>query len=342
MADFIKNEAGVNVYLPGQTQTASNWGERPQPLTAAARRGIYFEALGAGLFIAAAIGASNTVLADEGPSPFAQEPDKIHQVLVPPENPPLVDTIANYPHNLQQLFPGLGVYDQQKVLEAAVVAAEDFQLTKTDEERLISLYPKVAEYAEKYGIPERLMIGQIATESRGDPKAVSETAGAEGVAQIMPWLSKERGIDPYDIDASLDLMGQILRDEYERFGDWSLAVWSWHIGDGEVYRAIQAYERANFTECKLKDVIVPHHVDPAGRDEAVNESLQRRTEYKRFIKDYQINTFKLFEVEEIKTHYSGVGFDGTLDYVSRIAGLSIKLEDLISGRVEVAKEHQVE
>lgn len=323
MSDYQENE-GVKV------------SEKSVSSLAQGQRSMYLEVLGAGLVLAAVIGASETVLANSGPSPFGNENGAKNQVIVPPEHPPVYEISKIYPQNLELLYPGLDVYRQVSALDISVTAAEKFALNGGDIKRLKDLFPKVEHYAEKYGIPKWVMLGQIAAESKGNADAVSP-AGAEGVAQIMFWLSSERGIDPYDVDESLDAMGQIIREEYDRFGDWSLAVWSWHVGDGEVYWAVQAFERATFTDPKLRNVYVPLLSDPSGLSEANTEGQRRRDEYKQFITANKVNTYKLFEVEEIKGRYSEPGFNLTLDYLNRIAGLSIKLEDLIEGRVEIAQ-----
>lgn len=339
MGDFIKNEAGVNVYIPGSKQPNVPI-ERPVSARAAETRGgIYLEVLGAGLVIAAAIGASETVFADSGPGPFENDNGTKNRVIVPPEQPPVYEISKIYPNNLELLYPGLDVYQQVSALDVSVDSAENFALSGDDVKRLKDLFPKVEHFAGKYGIPKWIMLGQIAAESKGDPVAISP-AGAEGVAQIMPWLSSERGIDASDVDASLDTMGQILRDEYDRFGDWSLAVWSWHVGDGEVYRAVQLYEQSTVVDSKLMDIVVP--AGKVGGNNADMEVARKREEYKQFIGASKVNVFKLIKIDAVKSRYEGPGFDLTLEYLNRIAGLSIKLEDLIEGRVQVVQEHHVE
>jgi hypothetical protein len=46
-------------------------------------------------------------------------------------------------------------------------------------------YPEIAKAAAKYDIPAQLIVGVMATESKGDPKALSY-AGAAGLMQLMP------------------------------------------------------------------------------------------------------------------------------------------------------------
>ena len=60
----------------------------------------------------------------------------------------------------------------------------------------------IRENAKRYGLEEEQLQAVILTESRYDPKAVSET-GARGVMQLMPdtaaWIAKESGLPATDL-----------------------------------------------------------------------------------------------------------------------------------------------
>lgn len=56
-------------------------------------------------------------------------------------------------------------------------------------------------------------------------------AGAQGVAQFMPKVAEERGLeDPFDPIAALPASAQFLRDHYRYFGNWGLAAAAYNAG----------------------------------------------------------------------------------------------------------------
>ena len=89
------------------------------------------------------------------------------------------------------------------------------------------------ETARRYGIPEDLFLRQIKAESAWDPNALS-SAGAIGLGQLMPGTAKELGVDPRDPAQNLDGAARYLRQQYDRFGDWSLALGAYNAGPGRI------------------------------------------------------------------------------------------------------------
>lgn len=83
--------------------------------------------------------------------------------------------------------------------------------------------PYVAEASARFGMPENWVRSVIATESGGDPKAVS-AKGAMGLMQLMPdtWKDIESlhglGPDPFDPKANILAGTAYLRAMYDRFG----------------------------------------------------------------------------------------------------------------------------
>lgn len=56
-------------------------------------------------------------------------------------------------------------------------------------------------------------------------------AGAQGVAQFMPKVAEERGLeDPFDPIEALPASAQFLRDHYRYFGNWGLAAAAYNAG----------------------------------------------------------------------------------------------------------------
>lgn len=121
----------------------------------------------------------------------------------------------------------------------------------------------IREKAREYGVPEDVAIGVGLLENGGSETAKSP-AGALGVFQLMPGTAKSLGLavtsklderrDPVkNIDAGM----RYLALNYYRFGDWGLATWAYHAGEGNVSKAVQLYAKANH------GVTLPGVNDPA-------------------------------------------------------------------------------
>lgn len=110
--------------------------------------------------------------------------------------------------------------------------------------------PQAASVAAKYGIPEHIFTGLIHEESRGNQNAKS-SAGAIGYTQLMPSTAKGLGVNPYDPQQNLDGGARYLRQQYDTFGSWKLALAAYNAGPGAVkqyggvppYAETQAYVR---------------------------------------------------------------------------------------------------
>ena len=104
--------------------------------------------------------------------------------------------------------------------------------------------PIFEEILNKYDMPEELKAMAV-IESAMNPRAVSR-AGAKGMWQFMYATAKMYGlhIDSY-VDERLDPVksaeaaAQYLKDAYEIFGDWNLAIASYNCGAGNVNKAIR-------------------------------------------------------------------------------------------------------
>ena len=86
-----------------------------------------------------------------------------------------------------------------------------------------TLQANIAEASQRFNIPENWIRAVIATESGGDPKAVSPK-GAMGLMQLMPdtWgdmnLTYGFGSDPFDPHANILAGTAFLKAMYDRFG----------------------------------------------------------------------------------------------------------------------------
>jgi hypothetical protein len=96
--------------------------------------------------------------------------------------------------------------------------------------------------ARRHGIPEDLFLRLVRTESAFRPTAVS-SKGAIGLAQLMPHTARLLGVNPHDPGQNLEGGARYLRQQYQKFGDWRLALAAYNAGPGAVerYRGVPPY-----------------------------------------------------------------------------------------------------
>ncbi len=117
-------------------------------------------------------------------------------------------------------------------------------------------YPWMMEIFDKYNLPEELVYITI-IESSLNPVAVSP-AGATGIWQFMYQTGKTYGLevnsfvdDRRDPVKATDAAARHLRDLYNIFGDWGLAISAYNCGAGNVKKAIyRSGGKTNFWEVK--------------------------------------------------------------------------------------------
>lgn len=116
--------------------------------------------------------------------------------------------------------------------------------TKTMLERMPLFFPLYERMLAQYGLPDELKYLSI-VESALNPRAVSH-AGAGGLWQIMPGTGRDLRLyqDDY-VDERMDPVKateaacKYLRDLYNIFGDWELAMAAYNCGPGAVKRAMR-------------------------------------------------------------------------------------------------------
>jgi soluble lytic murein transglycosylase-like protein len=110
--------------------------------------------------------------------------------------------------------------------------------------------------AQKYGLDPAIFARQITQESGWNPTIVS-SAGAVGIAQIMPVTAKWWGVDPLDPIASLDAAAKADRNALDRYGgDWRLVLAAYNAGPGAVatYGGVPPYSQTeNYIRLILAD-----------------------------------------------------------------------------------------
>lgn len=90
--------------------------------------------------------------------------------------------------------------------------------------------------AVRHGVPTDLFLRLVQQESGGNAKARSHK-GAIGLAQLMPGTAKVLRVDPHDPNQNLEGGARYLRQMYEKFGTWRLALAAYNAGP----EAVQKY-----------------------------------------------------------------------------------------------------
>ena len=122
-----------------------------------------------------------------------------------------------------------------------------------------SYYQMAIRMAKKYDIPKQLFFNLVTAESNWDPVIVSPR-GAIGLAQLVPATAEELGVDPWDALENLDGGARYLRQQYDMFGTWELALAAYNAGPGAVarYDGIPPYaETEDYVKKIMADVVVP-------------------------------------------------------------------------------------
>lgn len=96
--------------------------------------------------------------------------------------------------------------------------------------------------ATRHRIPVGLFTKLVTTESAWKPKAVSR-AGAIGLAQLMPGTARRLGVDPWNPRQNLEGGARYLRQQFDRFGTWRLALAAYNAGPEAVvkYKGVPPY-----------------------------------------------------------------------------------------------------
>jgi membrane-bound lytic murein transglycosylase D len=122
--------------------------------------------------------------------------------------------------------------------------------------------PMIRRILDEEGVPQEL-IHLAQAESAFQPRAMS-WAKAGGMWQFVPATGKEYGLkagqlhdDRFDPEQATRAAARYLRDLYEEFGDWYLAVASYNCGAHAVARAVERTGHADFWELYRRNQL-PH------------------------------------------------------------------------------------
>jgi len=154
-------------------------------------------------------------------------------------------------HQNRDLKPG-GMGDQLSALRHRILA-NPFPIPEVVAED--SIYNIAIEMAARYNIPKQLFFNLVTAESNWDPAIVSHR-GAIGLTQLMPGTAGDLGVDPWDAYDNLDGGARYLRQQYDRFGTWELALAAYNAGPGAVnkYGGIPPYEETQEYVKKILDL----------------------------------------------------------------------------------------
>lgn len=83
--------------------------------------------------------------------------------------------------------------------------------------------------ARRHGVPEDMFLRLVQQESGWNAKAVSHK-GAIGLAQLMPGTAQLLGVDPANPRQNLEGGARYLRQQYDRFRSWRLALAAYNAG----------------------------------------------------------------------------------------------------------------
>lgn len=103
--------------------------------------------------------------------------------------------------------------------------------------------PMAQAAARRHGIPEDLFLRLVQQESGWNPTARSH-AGAIGLAQLMPFTARKLGVNPHDPKQNLEGGARYLRQQYNKFRSWRLALAAYNAGPGAVekYSGVPPYK----------------------------------------------------------------------------------------------------
>lgn len=87
--------------------------------------------------------------------------------------------------------------------------------------------------ARRHNIPQDLFLRLVQQESGWKPAARSHK-GAVGLAQLMPATARTLRVDPHNPHENLEGGARYLRQMYDKFGSWRLALAAYNAGPGAV------------------------------------------------------------------------------------------------------------
>ena len=128
----------------------------------------------------------------------------------------------------------------------------------------------VEQTARMHGLPPLILTALVMRESGFCANAVSRT-GAIGYGQLMPATARDLGVDPYDPRQNVWGSAKYLRQQWDTFEDWRLALAAYNAGPGAVtrYGGIPPYQE---TQAYVRNVLGTYNV-LSGRGRVLQPAL---------------------------------------------------------------------
>src|SRR6266487_197910 len=122
-----------------------------------------------------------------------------------------------------------------------------------------SCFDMARQAAQQAGIDPTLFVKQINQES--GCSNVTSPAGAQGVAQLMPFMSYALGVNPHDTQQSLQAGARLMAGYLKMFsGSWALALACYNAGSGRVKQVLASYGDAWLSHLPLETQNYVHNI----------------------------------------------------------------------------------
>lgn len=152
----------------------------------------------------------------------------------------------------------------------------NFAFGREAEERRRIIFPLVHQIACEEGLPVGLFDAMIMQESGYRPTAIS-SAGAVGLAQLMPGTAVELGVDRYSLVENLRGGARYLKQHVDRFGRYDLALAAYNAGPKRVERGWQIPRIAE-TQNYVRAILTNWSATPAAQTMANNPLPYRQAQ----------------------------------------------------------------
>jgi soluble lytic murein transglycosylase-like protein len=98
---------------------------------------------------------------------------------------------------------------------------------------LVGIQSTITQVANQYGVPPEIAIAVARRESNFNQNARG-SSGEVGMFQLMPATAGDLGVDPSNLNENIDGGIRYLRQQFDSFGSWDLALAAYNAGPGNV------------------------------------------------------------------------------------------------------------
>ena len=189
------------------------------------------------------------------------------------------------------------------------------------------------QFQEALSFAAKLLPGLIFAESQGDPKRIS-SSGAIGLCQLMPKTireyssllkitvpSKEEDFKKRFSEETMNIyLGLIhLARMFVLFPDPGIALWAYHLGEGEMgKKVVEPYTRSVIQKTVKDEKTQKEKIE--GIDKVLRDKNKIGTA--ELMNEYGVNFIRVMNTEFITAQFKGKEHDSTLSYIKNVgAGL---------------------